>query len=264
MENTWNSRVPVGLEEYAGDKQFATTLARGLELLQCFTPDRPILGNSDLASMLKLPKATVSRLTYTLVCLGYLTSTDYYGKYRLGPQTLSLGYPFLAQFTMRRIARPLMHELATSLGCTVSLAVRNRASMVYIEVIRASGKFTYAHDVGSSHSLLGTAIGRAYLLGCSLPNREALLNQIKIKEPEQWKKYSKALLENIRDYPKYGCCTALGDLQPDVQAVAVPLGRIQGNEVAALNCSFQSRPIDINWLRTEIAPQLQIIARQIA
>ena len=72
MESPWNSRVPSGLEEHAGDKQFATTLARGLELLHCFTPERPILGNSEMASMLKLPKATVSRLTYTLMRLGYL------------------------------------------------------------------------------------------------------------------------------------------------------------------------------------------------
>ena len=33
------SRVPARLQEYAGDRQFATTLAGGLELLACFTPE---------------------------------------------------------------------------------------------------------------------------------------------------------------------------------------------------------------------------------
>ena len=31
--------------EHAGDRQFATTLARGMELLRCFTPEEPVLGN---------------------------------------------------------------------------------------------------------------------------------------------------------------------------------------------------------------------------
>jgi len=264
MDNTWNRCVPTGLEEYAGDKQFATTLARGLELLHCFTPERAVLGNSEMAGMLHLPKATVSRLTYTLMCLGYLAPTEYYGKYRLGSATLSLAYPLLAQFTIRRNARPLMLKLARSLACTVSIGIRDRYSMVYIEVIRASGGAVYSHDVGSTHPLFGTAIGRAYLLGCTPPAREALINQVKVKEPEQWDRYGKQVLENIRNYPQYGCCTAVGDVVPDVQAVAVPLGRIHGIDIAALSCTFQGRVLDIDWLRREVAPQLQAIARQIA
>ena len=31
--------------EHEGDRQFATTLARGLEVLRCFTPLEPLLGN---------------------------------------------------------------------------------------------------------------------------------------------------------------------------------------------------------------------------
>ena len=39
------TRVPPVFSEFAGDKQFATTLARGLEILRCFTPEAPTLGN---------------------------------------------------------------------------------------------------------------------------------------------------------------------------------------------------------------------------
>lgn len=213
--------------------------------------------------MLKLPKATISRLTYTLCCLGYLTSTEYYGKYQLGASTLSLGYPLLAQFSIRRSARPLMHELALSLDCSVSIGIRDRYSMVYIEVVRANGNNIYPHDVGSTHSLLGTALGRAYLLGCTPASRAAILNQVQIKSPRQWVEHGNAVLENIRDYPQFGCCTALGDIIPDVQAVAVPLGEVHGIDVAALSCTFQGRTLNINWLRNDIAPQLRSIARAI-
>ena len=45
-------RVPAGLEDYEGARQFATPLARGLELLRCFTPEEPVLGTKDLAQRL--------------------------------------------------------------------------------------------------------------------------------------------------------------------------------------------------------------------
>jgi DNA-binding IclR family transcriptional regulator len=167
-------------EEYAGDKQFATTLARGLELLHCFTPERPILGNGEMASMLGLPKATISRLSYTLLCLGYLATTEYYGKYRLGPATLSLGYPLLAQYTLRRSARPLMHKLATTLGCSVSIGIRDRYSMVYIEVARQpwTGLFPrYRQHPSAARNRHGKSLP-SWLHAC---RPRSLINQIKIR-----------------------------------------------------------------------------------
>mgnify|MGYP002079363435 FL=1 len=99
-------RVPAGLAEHAGDRQFATTLARGMELLRCFTPEEPLLGNRELARRQQLPAATVSRLTYTLVAMGYLAQDEPQGKCRLGSAVISLGYPLLELFNVRRRARP--------------------------------------------------------------------------------------------------------------------------------------------------------------
>src|SRR5258708_7672048 len=58
--------------EQGGDRQFATPLARGLEVLRCFTPLEPLLGNKEISVRPGLPKPTVSRLTYPLTKLGYL------------------------------------------------------------------------------------------------------------------------------------------------------------------------------------------------
>jgi hypothetical protein len=48
-------RVPLGYHEYAGDKQFATTLARGIELLRCFTA-------RDTAAMPSWPRCASCRV----------------------------------------------------------------------------------------------------------------------------------------------------------------------------------------------------------
>ena len=59
------------IEMPAKDRQFANTLARGLEVLRCFRVGDALLGNKEIAQRTGLPKATVSRLTHTLIELGY-------------------------------------------------------------------------------------------------------------------------------------------------------------------------------------------------
>lgn len=59
-------------EEEDKDRQFVTALARGLELLRCFTPSESVLGNQELARKTGLPKPTITRMTHTLTRLGYL------------------------------------------------------------------------------------------------------------------------------------------------------------------------------------------------
>ncbi len=264
MSNSITRRTPANLKEYEGDRQFATTLARGLELLRCFTPENPILGNKELAQLVGLPPATITRLTYTLTRMGYLASTEHYGKYQLGSAVLSLGYPLLTQFPVRRQAHALMLELADAVGGSVSIGIRDRLTIVYIEAIRSHNKRVYPLDIGTSHSLAGTAIGRAYLMACRPTERTALLNQLRIKAPQEWEKHHLKLQENLDGYAQHGCCVSVGEIYPDVQAVAIPLGRIDRGELAAINCSFQGRTMNEKWLKEKIAPQLQTLVRHLS
>ena len=117
--------------------------------------------------------------------------------------------------------------------------------------------------MGTTHSLAGTAIGRACLMACSPAERAGLLNQLRVKAPQEWETHHAELQRNLADYARTGCCVSVGEVYPDVQAVAVPLGRIDRGEPAALNCSFQGRPLDRAWLQQEIAPSLQRMSRQL-
>ena len=49
----------------------------------------------------------------------------------------------------------------------------------------------------------------------------------------------------------------------DVQAVAVPLGRVDRGELAVLNCSFQKRKLDEAWLVDKVGPRLVTLARRL-
>lgn len=78
------------------DRQFATTLQRGLLVLACFDVRQPFLTNKEISARTGIPSPTVSRLTYTLTLMGYLKHHRHlgkYGKYELGNAVLSLAHP---------------------------------------------------------------------------------------------------------------------------------------------------------------------------
>ena len=100
---------PAGAEK---DRKFVTALARGLDVLRAFEPRDNLLGNQEIARRTGLPKPTVTRLTYTLTKLGYLSYNKELERYQLGMGVLALGYATLANFGIRQIARPYMQDLA--------------------------------------------------------------------------------------------------------------------------------------------------------
>lgn len=255
------SRVPYTYQEYEHDRQFATTLARGIELLHCFSSRRPLLGNKDLAELMRLPKATVSRLVYTLCCMGYLVQDLDSGKYRLGSAVLSLGFPLLEQFSIRMRARDGMLDLARRLGGTVSIGIRDRLDMVLIEVTRLGPRNLHPVDIGRTYPIVATAMGRAYLAGCSSYEREALLNRLAVKTAEQYAFYKDRLMRSLDDFRRIKCCVSVAELEPEIQAVAVPIGRLEHGELAALNVSFQGRALNEKWLIEDIAPELIAFSR---
>ncbi len=248
-------------EEGAGDRQFATTLSRGLEILRCFSLERTSLGNKDLSELTGLPKATVSRFTYTLLRLGYLRMEPHSTKYRLGGAVLSLSYPLLASMVVRQVARPAMHKFADAIHGSVSLGMRDRLDIVYLETARAPTVYsTKMAEVGLSHPLVASAIGRAYLCACTPAEREQLLNETQVKEPELWERHLPKVERSVDEFRHLRFCYSYGDLRPDIYAVAAPLRRGASSEILVINCVVQSYQVRRGDLESEIGPRLVALA----
>jgi len=168
------------------DRQFAINLSRGLQVLRAFTPSDYLLGNRELCEKTGLPKATISRLTYTLDQLGYLTRIDRLQKYRLGPGVLMLGYPMLASMEIRHLARPHIEKLAAQTGWTVNLGMLGKLEVVYIDALRIDRGNFLKPDIGSARPLLTTALGRALLFASHPAQRDSILNRLKIEDSAQY------------------------------------------------------------------------------
>ncbi len=262
-------RVPLGFDDYAGDRQFATTLARGLELLRCFSASDVQLSNAELAARTALPRPTISRLTYTLVALGYLRPSAKYGKYQLGAALISATYPLMVSIGLRQLARPLMNALADETGGGVSLGLRDRLNIVVVETSRSRtrvGDHGGLADTGLTLPIAGSAIGRAYLGGCDVATRETIVNEIRVKTPGDWTRFELPIHRAVADVSRKGYCIVDGDLVQRVLAVGIPYRHEPRGDLMVFNCAFYQSPgseISAAWLHRKVAPKMLDMVRQL-
>jgi DNA-binding IclR family transcriptional regulator len=247
----------------AHDRKFVTALARGLDVLRAFTPNEGVLGNQEIVTRTGLPKATVSRLTYTLTKLGYLSHIARLGKYQLAPAALSIGYSTLANMRIRQVARPYMQELANHAGASVSLGSRDRLNLIYVEHCRSKAAVMLRLDMGSRIPLATTAMGRALIAALPEPERDWLMSHIARREAERWPQIHAGIDRAIADLATRGFTLSVGEWQPDVSAVGVPLIPGDGSGVFAFNCGAPAFQINKERLETDIGPRLVNMVRNV-
>jgi len=227
---------PGSSHDEAGDRQFSTNLARGLDVLRAFSASEPVLTNRAISDRTGLPKATVSRLTYTLSLYGYLIQEES-GAFRLGTALLGLIHPVLTSMPIRQVARPFLQALAAETGFTVNLAVCERVSAFNIDSVRVDLVNPYLPDVGTVSPLLHSTIGRALILGYAGTDRERLLNRIKVRAPQSFDTGMQLLADDAKLFQTNGYCRARGPWLADIDAIAVPLPLPRRLQPAAINCT---------------------------
>ncbi|QJQ99341.1 IclR family transcriptional regulator [Halomonas sp. PGE1] len=242
------------MEEQEKDRQFVTSLARGLELLRCFTPRDSMLSNLDLARKTGLPRPTVSRLTHTLARLGYLRPLPR-GKYQLDVGVMSFGYSMISNLPIRSVAQPLMVNLADEVGATVAMSARDRLDMVYLDVVQSALRSTIRRQIGTRLPIHQSSAGRACLAAMPQEEAEVIMEHIQQSHPDEWPDIRRALDGAFKEYAEYGYCLSMGDWQKKVNAVAVPLIHPQLG-VLAFNCGGPEFQVSREKLEEFIGPRL--------
>lgn len=246
------------------DKQFIMSLAKGLELLRAFEPERGPLSNSELARICDLPRPTVARITHTLVKLGYLEFLLRDEKYRLGAGVLALGHSYLGTQFARSIAAPLLAELTLRHDLTAALAVRDRLDMVYIEVSYGRSLRAIRLDVGSRVPIDRSAIGLAYIAGLQPNGRASLLRELELVEKGNWKE-TLARIENACDeVAAQGFCHSRGLWDTNIAAAGAPLLGLPDSPTMAINVAAPRFGIHANGVDVEVCQDLLAVARTIS
>ena len=244
------------------DRKFVEALARGLDVLRAFGQKGGVLGNQDIAAITGLPKPTISRLTYTLTQLGYLTYSTRLEKYQLEAGVLALGNTYTASLRVRQVAKPYMDELAKRVEASVGLATREGMSMIFVEWCRGDQAQALRYEVGTRVAMATSASGRAFLAAIPEPERAVFSGLIEERAGDDWPKISAGIDQAVSDYQEKGYVVSFGDWDRNVNSVAVPV-RLQEDRIVVLASGGPSYLTSPEQLENTIAPQLIHMARDI-
>ncbi len=248
----------------ADDAAFATTLAKGLVVLEAFKAGATVLGNMELSARTGIPRPTVARLTHTLAELGYLRYDGGLAKYRLGPRALRLAHPLLADMQFRQLARPMMQELAQSVRGTVSIGLLDGTSMIYVETARSGDVGPHVPDIGMPIPVVMTAMGRA--AAATLPAADAALleERIKAEDAELWNAFGDNYRSGLAQCADRGFCTCFGEYMASIHAVAAPLFHARElKQSFSINCGIPAFRLQPGQLEAEIGPRIAALADSI-
>jgi len=252
------------LAESAGDAAFATTLAKGLVVLEAFKAGSRLLGNMEISVRTGIPRPTVARLTHTLAELGYLHYDRDLAKYRVGIRALHMAHPLLADMPFRQLARPLMQEFAQSVRGTVSIGVLDGTAMVYVETARSGDVGPHTPDIGMSIPVVPTAMGRAAAAILPASDGAALDARLQAEDAGLWSELGALYCKGLVQCADQGFCTCFGEYMISIHAVAAPLFYAAGPKRGfAINCGIPAFRLAPGQLEAEIGPRIRALAGSI-
>lgn len=143
------------------DRKFVEAVGRGLSILEAFGQRGGPLGNADLHQLTGLSKPTVTRLTHTLLTLGYLRRTKN-NRFQLSPGLMTLVRP-LGDALAARIPSVALNALAGTGPWCIAVAEPANDTLVVTASFSSYQAGTPACSIGTCLDLSLTSAGHAFL-----------------------------------------------------------------------------------------------------
>ncbi|MBM4764848.1 IclR family transcriptional regulator [Bacillus sp. B15-48] len=139
-----------------------TSVSRVCQILNCFSPEEPVLGNADIADKLGLSRSTTHHLISTLCKEGVLIR-DVSRKYRLGWKVLEWTNSVMFQQDFYDKAMPLVKGLVEKFKGTAHIAMFDNGHVVNVLRISSDDSDFLPTYLGSRMPAYCTSAGKALL-----------------------------------------------------------------------------------------------------
>lgn len=200
------------------------SLERALQVLGCFSEDRPEWGISDLARQSGLPKSTIHDILSTLQRGGFIHHTPVSKRYRLGPKAIQLGFVGRISLRLREYALPYLEELQEKTGQIVYLTIPYEGEVLYLEAVYPSKRLIHYSVSGRTAPMHCTGVGKAILAYFSPEEVELIVRRRGL--PRFTENTICALEELNADLAlirKRGYALDLGESDVNIRCAAVPI-----------------------------------------
>ena len=233
----------------AGSRQRVASVARALALLDEVARSDSGLGVNELARRIGVNASTASRLLATLEDAG-LVERSPGGPYRLGLRLVALSDRVLGQLDVRERARPWLTWLVDETGETATLSVPGGGEAITVDFVPSSSSVVSMARVGRPSVAHATAAGKVMLAFGSPDGPPAELvafTERTITDPT-------ALAAELEAVRASGIAEAVGEREPDLNALAAPVIGRGGELVAILGLQGPATRLPANTRRALRAP----------
>ncbi|AXI48029.1 IclR family transcriptional regulator [Sulfitobacter sp. SK012] len=242
------------MTDQSTDRKFANTLARGLEVLRAFRASDNGLTHAQIAERTGLPKPTVSRLTYTLCEVGYLSHGGRNDRFRLGPAAIALGSVASVAVGFVDQASEAMQRLADDTGTLAIIAVRDGARMMLVRTWRPATASTIWLEPGHRIPAFGSSSGMAVLASLD-DTRFAAMDPNEEMRAFRQSGYEQLLAQGFAIVPDGTRYSAT------VNAVSVPYFAGEFGEAVSFTCGALPADLPQARMETEVGPALRDLVR---
>jgi len=239
------------------------SLAKGLDVLESFDRRDPALTIAEVADLAGLDRAGARRVLLTLKHLGYLASDG--KRFRLAPRVLSLGYRYLAGMPFWPSVQPVMEQLATELGETVSIGVLDGADVVFVWRVPGRRLLTFDPEIGSRVPAYVSSVGHILLSALDDNLLKSYLRSLVLRRYTPHTVMSKSeFRQQIRAAGAQGWSCVRRQYEDNFFGVAVPIVGPDGRIAAALHVGGVLDSRGSRSTVEEILPRLRVAALKIA
>jgi IclR family pca regulon transcriptional regulator len=245
------------------DPDFMTSLARGLAVIQAFSPQRRVLTISQISQRTGIPRAAVRRCLHTLGKLGFVSAED--GRnFSLRPRILALGHAYLASTPLANAAQPVLRHISNTLNESSSVAILDGDEILYIARAFTSRIMTIDLHVGSRLPAYCTSMGRVLLSHLPGADLDAYLERAKLIQHTTNTIVSReGLREALESVRRDGYAVNDQELEIGLRSIAVPIEAPDGRVVAALNVGAQAARVSVAEMLSRFLPVLKEGAREL-
>ncbi len=246
------------------DPNFVHSLAKGLEILSVFA-EGDMLGNQQLVELTGLPKATVSRITSTLVALGYLRVDARTRKLLMGTRLVGMAASVQRRIGLQRIARPMLEKLSADTGLSLIIGTRDRLGLVILETFRppTENRLVTNVDAGTVLPIASTAVGLAYIVASPVKEQAAIFDRLAQRFPAEWPQLRQRIERAHAEFNRMGFVTTQRSWERDVNGVAIPFATNARNTLYAFSFAGPAARMPLARMRKELGPTLLQLAKDL-
>ena len=243
---------------------FVEALARGLDVLRCFSAQRPSLTLSGVATETGLARPTARRLLLTLVELG-MVRADADGRFSLTPRVMSLGMAYVGSLGLWDVARPHLERLVSRTGESSSMAQLDGGDIVYVARVAVPKLITLRVEIGTRFPAQQTSQGKVLLAALEpgeLDEVLALASRSGVS-PRRARQRTE-LDDELREVRARGWALADEELAAGIRSIAVPVRDGGGQVRAAMNVTVHAAETGVGVLVDDHLPLLLRAASDVA